>query len=67
MRDLTPEQVKWLDYIRQHLIKNLSIDREDFDLLPIFSNRGGWGRANRVFEGSLADLLHDVTKELVAA
>lgn len=66
-RKLTPDQAKWLEYIRQHLVKNLSIDREDFELLPIFAARGGWGRANRVFEGKLADLLQDVTKELVAA
>jgi type I restriction enzyme, R subunit len=66
-RNMAAEQVKWLDYIRQHLIKNLSIDQEDFDLLPIFSNRGGWGRANRVFDGRLADLLGDLTSELVAA
>lgn len=66
-RKLTADQAKWLDYIRQHLIKNLSIDQEDFDLLPIFAARGGWGRANRIFEGKLSDLLHDVTKELVAA
>lgn len=65
--EMTAEQVKWLDYIRQHLIKNLSIDQADFDLLPIFSNRGGWGRANMVFEGRLAELLVDVTTKLVAA
>ena len=30
-RQLTDEQAKWMDYIRQHLVANLSIDREDFD------------------------------------
>lgn len=66
-RALTDDQGKWLDYIRQHLIQNLTIDRDDFDTVPVLANRGGWGRANRVFGGQLAELLSEVQKELVAA
>jgi type I restriction enzyme R subunit len=66
-REFSVDQAKWLDYIRQHLIANLSIDREDFDTVPVLSNRGGWGRANKVFEGALADFLEELIKELVAA
>lgn len=66
-RTLTDDQRKWLDYIRQHLILNLTIDRDDFDNAPVLANRGGWGRANRVFNGELEDLLAEVNKELVAA
>lgn len=66
-RTLNDEQRKWLDYIRQHLIQNLSIDRSDFDVVPVLANRGGWGKANRVFGGQLTELLSDVQKELVAA
>ncbi len=49
----TPEQQQWLDRIREHLIENLSIDQEDFDYLPVFARAGGWGKANRVFDGEL--------------
>jgi type I restriction enzyme R subunit len=66
-RALTDEQSKWMEYIRQALVANLSIDRQDFDNVPVLLNRGGWGRANRVFEGELADLLEDLNRELVAA
>ncbi|MGY1681989.1 type I restriction endonuclease subunit R [Geodermatophilus sp. SYSU D01176] len=66
-RLLTDDQKKWLEYIRQHLVQNLTIDREDFDNVPVLANRGGWGRANKVFEGQLAELLSDVHKELIAA
>ena len=52
---LTPEQQQWLDKIREHLIANLSISKDDFDIIPIFSNEGGWGKANRVFTGKLPD------------
>lgn len=65
--ELTLEQAKWVDYIRQHLVANLSIDREDFDYVPVLSNRGGWTQANRVFDGKLNQLLERFNKELVAA
>jgi type I restriction enzyme R subunit len=64
---LTQEQDQWLDYIRQHLVQNLSIEKGDFDLIPVLSSRGGWGRANRVFDGKLAELLAELNRELVAA
>ena len=65
--ELTVDQAKWTEYIRQHLVANLSIDREDFDYVPVLSNRGGWLRADRVFGGKLSELLEQVNKELVAA
>jgi type I restriction enzyme R subunit len=66
-RHLTEEQTKWVEHIRQHLVANLSIDQEDFETVPVLLNRGGWRRANRVFDGELADLLEDLNRELVAA
>src|SRR5207237_9895912 len=54
-RKLTDEQSKWMDYITQHLIANLSIDKDDFENVPVLANRGGWGRANRVFDGKLVE------------
>jgi type I restriction enzyme R subunit len=66
-RTLTEAQAKWIEYIRQHLVANLSIEREDFEAIPVLSDHGGWGRANRVFEGELADLLNELNGELVAA
>lgn len=66
-RELSDEQARWLDYIRQHLVENLSIEPEDFEVIPILSGRGGWGRANRVFNGRLDELIKELNKELVAA
>jgi type I restriction enzyme, R subunit len=64
---LTDDQRRWLGYIRQHLVLNLSIDREDFDLQPVLSDRGGWAPANRAFEGGLAAFLAELNTELAAA
>jgi type I restriction enzyme, R subunit len=60
------EQQRWLDRIRAHLIENLSIDREDFDVIPIFSREGGWGKANRVFGEKLAALIKEVNEAMAA-
>jgi type I restriction enzyme R subunit len=66
-RHLTEEQTKWMEYIRQHLVQNLSIEPNDFDIIPVLADRGGWGRANRTFDGHLAELLDELNMELVAA
>jgi type I restriction enzyme R subunit len=66
-RELSDAQAKWMDYIRQHLVQNLSIEEDDFEVIPVLSDHGGWGRANRVFEGQLHELIGELNKELVAA
>ena len=65
-RELTEAQSAWFDRIRLHLIENLSIDRDDFSLIPALSDHGGWGSADRSFDGELAELLADVNRELAA-
>ncbi|MGH7484601.1 MAG: hypothetical protein ACREMY_03210 [bacterium] len=42
--------------MREHLTKNLSIDRDDFDTMPLLERPGGWGAANREFDGQPATL-----------
>lgn len=66
-RQLNEEQAKWMEYIRQALVANLSIDRDDFDAVPVLSSRGGWGKADRVFDRQLEELLAELNRELVAA
>lgn len=66
-RQLTADQEKWLEYIRIHLVENLTIDRDDFDEVPVLANRGGWRKADRVFSGHLDELLKDIHKEIIAA
>ena len=57
-KNFTPEQVQWLERIEGHLAENLTIDPDDFDALPVFNRVGGWGRANKVFEGQLPQLIN---------
>lgn len=65
-KDFTPDQRLWLDRIRSHLIANLSIDKEDFEYIPVFSDYGGWNKANRVFEGKLSTLISEFNRAVAA-
>lgn len=55
-RKLTKEQMQWLSLVREHLVQNLSMDEEDFDLTPLLGRRGGKAKARRVF-GELEPLV----------
>jgi len=63
---LTADQQRWLDKIREHLIANLSISKDDFDIIPLFANEGGWGKANRVFNGELPVLIQQWNEAIAA-
>lgn len=62
----TAEQEEWLNFIAQHLIKNLSIDAFDFDTQPVFSNRGGSARATAIFGNDLPALIDRLNYTLAA-
>ncbi len=63
----TPDQLKWLDRIKAHMRESLSIDREDFDLMPVFSDHGGLGVVRRVFGPKRLDDLLENLNEAIAA
>ena len=62
----TPQQNQWLDRIRRHLVENLTVGADDFDVLPVFADFGGWTKANSDFGGKLAHLLTDVNAAVAA-
>lgn len=65
-RKFRPEQEQWLQYIRDHLVRNLVVDEPDFKFIP-FSRHGGWEKANLVFDGKLAPLLETINVAMVTA
>jgi type I restriction enzyme R subunit len=48
-KTLTDEQSAWIQYIKEHLIQNLTLDKEDFEDSPILERHGGWGKFRKVF------------------
>ena len=63
-RDFTPEQMLWLDMIKEHIATSLAIGIDDFELPP-FAQKGGAVRANAVFQQRLDEILDGLNKELV--
>jgi type I restriction enzyme R subunit len=65
-RSFTMEQQRWLERIRRHLAENLTIDRADFDEVPVLSDPGGWTRADKCFDGKLAEIIELVNESIAA-
>jgi type I restriction enzyme R subunit len=61
----TPEQLAWLNLIRDHIATTLSIEPEDLELSP-FNQRGGLGKAHQLFGEQLPALLAELNEVLAA-
>ena len=64
-RHFTPEQVAWLERIRDHVAASLAITRDDLYEMP-FNERGGLGKAVELFGDELDPLLAELTEVLAA-
>ena len=60
-----PEQLAWLEMIRNHIATALSIEDTDFDFTP-FSQQGGLGKAHQLFGAELPKLLDELNEVLAA-
>ncbi len=63
---LNPEQQKWIDYIKEHLKQNMTLDENDLQELPVFTDRGGLARFRRVFPGDVSLLIHQINEAIAA-
>lgn len=61
----TPEQMEWLQLVKDHIATSLSIRTEDLDLSP-FDRKGGLGRFYEVFGEQYEAILTEMNRELVA-
>jgi type I restriction enzyme R subunit len=61
----TPEQLGWLNLIRDHIATSLSIEPEDLELSP-FNQRGGLGKEHQLFGVGLPKLLNELNDVLAA-
>jgi type I restriction enzyme R subunit len=66
-KSFTPAEELWLGRIREHLRENLSIDRDDFEAIPILADAGGLNVVRRVFgDARLDTLLHEFNEAIAA-
>jgi type I restriction enzyme R subunit len=61
----TPEQLKWLEMIRDHIAANLSIEPDDFEYAP-FSQQGGLGKVHQLFGDKLNTIIEELNETLAA-
>jgi len=65
-KSFTAEQTAWLQYIREHLVRNLTIGLDDFDAQPVLQDRGGRRKAERVFGDMLGQLIEQINYAVAA-
>ena len=61
----TPEQLHWLEMIRDHIAANLGIVPDDFEYSP-FAQEGGIGKVHLLFGAELPKVLEAMNRELAA-
>ncbi len=61
----TPEQLHWLEMIRDHIAANLGIEPDDFEYAP-FDAEGGLGKVHQLFGAELGQVIEGMNRELVA-
>ncbi|HKZ54663.1 MAG TPA: type I restriction-modification enzyme R subunit C-terminal domain-containing protein [Anaerolineales bacterium] len=61
-RILTEPQRKWLGLIRRHMIANLAIARDDFELIEFEQAGATWSRVNKDFGEALPKLLQPLNE-----
>ncbi len=64
-REFTPEQIAWLEMIRDHVAASLAVTLEDFEYAP-FYEKGGVMRAYRLFGEELTGLVEQMNEVLAA-
>jgi len=58
--------VKWLGFIREHLVRNLTIDLNDFEYSPTFQRLGGLSKAKKVFGREIEKLVSGINERIAA-
>ena len=61
----TPDQLHWLEMIRDHIAANLGIEIEDFSYAP-FEQEGGLGKVHQLFGAELPQVIETLNRELAA-
>jgi len=62
-QSFTPEQMEWLEMIKQHISTSLSIEMDDLEMAP-FYERGGPLRAYKLFGQRLNGIMEELNEAL---
>ncbi len=64
-RRFTPEQLHWLEMIRDHVAANLAVEPNDFEYAP-FAQEGGLGKVHQLFGTELNKMIEELNGTLAA-
>jgi len=65
-KQLTYDQLNWINYIKFHLKQNLTLDENDFKELPVFVDRGGWRKFKKLFPDNYNKLIAEINETIAA-
>jgi type I restriction enzyme R subunit len=65
-KNLNEDQQKWMEYIKEHLKQNLTLDEEDLKELPVFTDRGGLTKFKRVFADEYDKIINEINIAIAA-
>jgi len=65
-KHLNEEQQKWMEYIKEHLKHNMTLDEEDLRKLPVFTDRGGLSRFKKVFPTEYQIIIKEINLAIAA-
>jgi type I restriction enzyme, R subunit len=61
----TEEQEKWLALIEGHLVENILMEKEDFDLMMFTREGGNYSKINQIFNGELDKLIQEINEAVL--
>lgn len=65
-KPMDSEQLNWVEYIKEFLIENLTIEEQDLKEAPIFERHGGLARFKRIFKGDFRTILGEINAAIAA-
>lgn len=65
-KNLNDEQQKWMEYIKEHLKQNMTLDEDDFSMVPALSDRGGLNKFKKVFTSDYKKIINEINLAVAA-
>lgn len=65
-KKLNYDQQKWMEYIKEHLKQNMTLDEEDFSIVPALSDRGGLSKFKKVFATEYNQIINEINIAIAA-
>jgi type I restriction enzyme, R subunit len=64
-KEFTPEQIQWLNDIKEHIASSANVTLEDMDYSP-FSQKGGLAKLYKIFGDDYEKILSELNKVLIS-